>query len=104
MDITLWQPNDYDLTASHMARFMRFVNEHYQKNITNYAELHAFSIADKNSFWQAMWRYAQITSSPLPASVISNDTDIRKAVWFDSVTLNFTDNLLIFFYQSLLVF
>ena len=94
MDITLWQPNDYDLTASHMARFMRFLNEHYQKNITNYAELHAFSIADKNSFWQAMWRYAQITSSPLPASVISNDTDIRKAVWFDSVTLNFTDNLL----------
>ena len=90
----LWQPTAQDLTSSHMARFMQFVNEQYQQHFTDYATLYDFSITNKNHFWQAMWRYARIQSSPLPASVISNDTDIRKAVWFDGVTLNFAANLL----------
>lgn len=89
-----WQPTTPDLSTSHMALFIATINQRYQQNIQDYCSLYAFSINEKNHFWKTVWEYAQLKSSPLPATIFVDAEDMRKASWFPGVSLNFAANLL----------
>jgi acetoacetyl-CoA synthetase len=104
----LWMPSDERIANSNMLDFMRqaAANRNSTKNggaalkgnITNYGELHQWSIEQPEVFWSLMWQYSGITPA-LPkglskAEILKTQDHFSEAQWFPSLSLNFAENLL----------
>ncbi len=94
MKTPLWKPSEYRITRSNMVRFIEFVNNKHQQNISTYLELYQWSITDIPSFWEAVWEFGGIVASRPYERVVSNLDDMFKARWFEGAQLNFAENLL----------
>jgi len=79
-----------------MYRFMNVINERYNQNCTEYAELYQWSIDNLPEFWAAMWNFADIIASKPYGQVIDDPTKMPGAKWFSEARLNFAENLLRF--------
>lgn len=91
-DTPIWQPTHPKQT--HMWKFMRFVEAKYFQKFTNYHELHAWSIQYSALFWQALVDYFNIQLDTNAHTILSNETDMLNAKWFQGATLNFAQQLL----------
>ena len=92
----LWTPSRERVEESNMFRFMQVVNEHHNKNFSNYNELYQWSVDNLELFWQEMWEFIPIISSRGYDKVLENPGHMREAKWFTGSRLNFAENLLRF--------
>ena len=79
-----------------MFRFMQVVNEHHNRDFSNYNELYQWSVDNLELFWQEMWEFIPIISSRGYDRVLENPDYMQKAKWFTGSRLNFAENLLRF--------
>ena len=75
---------------------MQIVNEHHNRNFSNYNELYQWSVDNLELFWQEMWEFIPIISSRGYHKVLENPDRMREAKWFTGSKLNFAENLLRF--------
>ncbi|GGC94100.1 acetoacetyl-CoA synthetase [Halopseudomonas salina] len=59
----------------------------------DYADLHAWSIADIERFWRSIWDYTDVVSASDPSVVLESHA-LPGARWFPQARLNFAENLL----------
>jgi hypothetical protein len=52
-----------------MYQFLKLVNETHNLRLSNYSELHAWSVNNVNSFWQRAWDFVGIRHQGTPTSV-----------------------------------
>jgi len=90
----LWQPSEEQIKSSNMYRFMQFINDRYNKEFTEYAELYQWSIDSIPDFWDSMWKFAEIKTSKPYDQVVDDLTKMPGAKWFQGARLNFAENLL----------
>ena len=90
----LWQPSEERVKASNMYRFMHFINEKHDRDFSEYAPLHQWSIDRLPDFWAAMWEFANIKASRTYDGVIDDATKMPGAKWFSGARLNYAENLL----------
>ncbi len=90
----LWTPSKGRKRHSNMARFIDFVNNKYDKQITNYNELYEWSINEIPDFWTAVWAFVGITALRDYESVVDDIFKMPGAKWFTGARLNFAENLL----------
>jgi acetoacetyl-CoA synthetase len=89
----LRQPNDYDLNRSHMARFMRWLEDRGHGPFEDYQALHDWSVENLESFWASIWEYTGVIASQ-PYERVLADRSMPGAQWFPGARLNFAQNLL----------
>ena len=77
-----------------MYRFMNVINERFNQNCTEYAELYQWSVDNIPEFWSVMWDFADIIASKPYDQVIDDLTKMPGAKWFSGARLNFAENLL----------
>ncbi|RME21591.1 MAG: acetoacetate--CoA ligase, partial [Candidatus Zixiibacteriota bacterium] len=76
-----------------MAAFMRKAAERAGKNFTSYDDLYHWSVTEIESFWELIWREADIIHSK-PYREVLNERVMPGAKWFAGAKLNFAENLL----------
>ncbi len=90
----LWSPTPEQVQQSRMARFMQLVNDRFGLSMTQYSELHAWSVAHLSDFWAMMWEYAEIRASVPYQQVVDDPPVMPGTKWFSGARLNFAENLL----------
>jgi acetoacetyl-CoA synthetase len=90
----LWQASPQRQQASNMQAFLERANSEYSLNLNSYADLHQWSIEQREAFWSLLWHYAQVEAQTLYNSVLTNGDKMPGARWFDGAKLNFAENLL----------
>jgi len=83
----LWTPAPERVAATTLARFMRLAGK------KTYDELHAWSIADGEAFWNQLWEFCAVRGTRKGLTLVRKN-EMPGAQWFPEARLNFAENLL----------
>ncbi|WGL63390.1 acetoacetate--CoA ligase [Pseudomonas sp. CW003PS] len=90
----LWTPSAERIAASRMEAFRRFVNQRHGVQLADYPALHAWSVEQREAFWQAIVDFFDIRLHTPAACVLREGPAMPDARWFPGATLNFAEHLL----------
>ncbi len=94
MEKPLWQPTENQIRQSNMSQFMAQVAERWGVDIPSTDALHAFSISEREKFWQSVIDFAGIKAERWGERVLLDRDKMPGAVWFPDARLNFAENML----------
>lgn len=94
MQQPLWTPTAERISATRMDAFRRFVNSRHRLALADYTALHAWSVSEREAFWQAIVDVFDIRFSQQPQAVVEEGPAMPSAHWFPGATLNFAEHLL----------
>ncbi|KAF2873769.1 hypothetical protein BDV95DRAFT_567721 [Massariosphaeria phaeospora] len=80
---------------SSMFAFLDHVNQKYGLQLSNYEELHKWSIERTSKFWGRVWAFVGIRAQKQASKVICDRAPMfPRPAFFEGATLNFAENLL----------
>ena len=91
MTDVLWTPPG-DGTST-IERFARWVGEQGGPDTHDYESLRAWSVAELDAFWGAVWRWFDLPADGDPVPALADDS-MPGAVWFPHVRLNYAEAML----------
>ena len=94
MQQPLWAPSAERIAATRMDAFRRFVNQCHALQLADYPALHAWSVAQREAFWQAIVDFFEVRFTQQPEAVLREGPAMPSAHWFPGATLNFAEHLL----------
>ncbi len=94
MQQPLWTPSAERIAASRMDAFRRFVNQRHGLQLADYPALHAWSVEQREAFWQAIVDFFEIRFHSPAECVLREGLAMPDAQWFPGATLNFAEHLL----------
>lgn len=94
MQQPLWAPSAERIAATRMDAFRRFVNQRHALQLADYPALHAWSVAQREAFWQAIVDFFEVRFAQQPEAVLREGPAMPSAHWFPGATLNFAEHLL----------
>ncbi|MEF8824014.1 MAG: acetoacetate--CoA ligase [Desulfohalobiaceae bacterium] len=94
MSQLLWQPSRERMNQANMTRFMKYVNERYGHELSEYPQLYEWSVQNIPDFWAAIWDYMDLIHSRGYDQVVDDPRKMPWAAWFSGARLNFAENLL----------
>jgi acetoacetyl-CoA synthetase len=89
----LWIPAPDRAARSHLAAFMKLVRERHGVPIPDYPALHAWSVANLETFWVALWDYGGVIGERKGPVLVDGDR-MPGARFFPEARLNFAENLM----------
>ena len=91
----LWQPSAERIARSQLAQFTAFVKARFpEAEVSDYQQLHHWSITATEDFWRSIWDYCDVISSQSSDRVVTDLDRMPGASWFPEAQLNFAENLL----------
>ncbi len=94
MNTPLWTPSASRIAATRMDGLRRFINQRHGLELADYPALHAWSVSERQAFWQAIVDVFDIRFEQAPRAVLEEGTAMPSAHWFPGATLNFAEHLL----------
>ena len=94
MSSILWEPSIDTISKTNIYKLKQYINKKYSLDISNYNQLHRWSIQNIDLFWEVMWEKLDIVFSEKYTSVIENENSMLESNWFLNSRLNFSENLL----------
>jgi len=91
--VLLWEPSASELEDSEMARFMAWAGERRGEPFTDYQDLWAWSVAELEEFWAALWEFTGVRAST-PYTRVLDGHEMPGAHWFTGAELNYAENML----------
>ncbi len=90
----MWMPSKARVEQTNMYRFaQRLVLAGHVKT-TDYADVHAWSVAHRDQFWSALWDHCGVIAETKGNTVLVEGEHMLDARWFPQARLNFAENLL----------
>ncbi|NLS00160.1 acetoacetate--CoA ligase [Rhizobium sp. P38BS-XIX] len=89
----LWTPSEEFRHKSPMFAFMQECNRRFGLSMSDFNGLHAWSIADRENFWTAIWDFCGVKGERGERALINGD-QMLDARFFPDAELNFAENLL----------
>ncbi|WJN57253.1 acetoacetate--CoA ligase [Pseudomonas sp. SO81] len=90
----LWTPSAERIAATRMDAFRLFVNQRHGLQLADYPALHAWSVGEREAFWQAIVDFFEVRFTAQPEAVLREGAAMPSAHWFPGATLNFAEHLL----------
>ena len=94
MNSILWQPSEQRISRANVTRFMSMLRSEYRVSLNDYRSLYQWSIENRSSFWDAVWRFTGIVAKAKGDTVLIDDGSMMEARWFPEARLNYAENLL----------
>jgi acetoacetyl-CoA synthetase len=95
MTAPLWTPDAQRCASARIARFIDHVNATHTAALErDYFALHAWSLANPELFWSAVWEFCGVIASARGEAVLQDAHRFPGARWFPGARLNFAENLL----------
>ncbi len=95
MSAPLWTPSPARIAASNLTRFAKHLEQSEGVSVSEYNDLHQWSVDHPERFWSAVWDFTGVLASE-PATAVLGSTTMPGAEWFPGARLNFAENLLRF--------
>ncbi len=92
-DAPLWTPAPADIEAAPITAFMREAARASGRSLSDYDDLHRWSIEDREAFWSLVWDYCGVIGEK-GARVLVDGDRMPGASFFPDARLNFAENLL----------
>lgn len=89
----LWTPPADLRTTTQIGRFLTWLQETRGLDFNTYRELHAWSVADLEGFWDAVVTFHEVRFHSPPTRVLGRRT-MPGAQWFPGSTLNYAEHML----------
>jgi acetoacetyl-CoA synthetase len=93
VELPLWTPSPERIAGSNLSVFSAFIAARYGVQAPDYAALHAWSCAEREQFWYAIWQFCGVIGTP-GGTVLEARDRMPGARWFPDARLNFAENLL----------
>ena len=95
MVTVMWKPDPQRLQESAMAQFVKFLNDRHEArlSVSDYADLHSWSIADVGRFWLDLADYMGLGFS-IEADAVLHGESIDTMRWFAGQGLNYAQEAL----------
>ncbi|MFT5930749.1 MAG: acetoacetyl-CoA synthetase [Oceanospirillaceae bacterium] len=90
----LWQPSQSRIEQTNLWRFIQSINASLNLNITDYHQLHQWSIDHSELFWDQIWQQCNVVSSHKGSVILEHGDKMPGAKWYPQAKLNFAENLL----------
>lgn len=82
MSDILWQPGPERIVQSRMNAFCQLINQRHGLQLSDYLALHAWSIDQREAFWQAVVDCFDIRFHQPPTEVLVEGPQMPSARWF----------------------
>ncbi len=89
----LWTPSKERIAAAPLTAFMADASQRAGRKFSHYAELHAWSVADREAFWNLVWDFCGVVGDKGERVLIDGDR-MPGAQFFPDASLNYAENLL----------
>jgi acetoacetyl-CoA synthetase len=89
----IWQPDPATVADAAITRFAAHVARRAGPPVDDYQDLWAWSVADLDGFWSAVWEFFDVRADGDPVPVLVHDT-MPGARWFPGVRLNYAEHAL----------
>ena len=96
-DKPLWTPSAERVAGTQVMDFMRQVNQRHGTSLKSYKELHAWSVAHPDLFWDQIWDYCGVIGDKGASSgarLLIDGDKMPGAKFFPDARINFAENLL----------
>ena len=97
----LWRPSEDRMKNTNLYAFIRFVNNRFGQNFSEYEPLYQWSIDNIPDFWTTLWGFTGIRASKSYDRVVDHLDRMPGARWFPGARINFAENLLRFRDESI---
>lgn len=92
-DTVLWTPDAKRIADSQIHRFQAWLSQTRDVHTQSYDELHAWSVAEVDTFWESVWEYFAVIGERGHGPVRTG-TSVSDTRWFEGARINFAENLL----------
>lgn len=89
----LWMPTAAQIAKAPLTAFMAVASDKAGRKLSNFAELHEWSVADRVAFWELIWDFCGIVGEKGERILVDEDR-MPGASFFPDARLNFAENLL----------
>ncbi len=89
----LWQPSPERIESANLTAFMGWLGDR-GVDVADYQALWEFSVADRETFWRAIWDFCGVIGEGPGEVAIENADAMPGARFFPAAKLNFAENLL----------
>ena len=89
----LWTPDPENFSSTCSGQFIAYINEHFNQEVSDYSSLYDWSVACRESFWQAVWDFTGVIGRRGKRTLLDGD-NMEESIWFPDASLNFAENLL----------
>jgi len=89
----LWTPSAERIAAAPLTAFMVEASGKAGRTFSRYAELHAWSVDDRESFWSLVWDFCGVVGNRGGRVLVDGDR-MPGAKFFPEASLSFAENLL----------
>jgi len=90
----LWTPSPERVANAQITTFAKVAGERHGVDLSDYPKLHAWSVAEQDSFWNEVWDQFGVIASSRGETVLENRERMPGARWYPQARLNFAENLL----------
>src|SRR3990172_7235806 len=94
MTSPLWTPGEARISQTRLRAFSSWVSSRTGKPLTDYDNLHRWSVESPAEFWSLLWDFTEISGEKGAAPLLSEPDRMPGAQFFPSARLNFAENLL----------
>lgn len=92
-DTPLWTPSEARIASAPLTEFARAAERASGLEFASYRHLHAWSIAEREAFWDLVWQFCDIVGDKGETVLVDGDK-MPGARFFPDARLNFAENLL----------
>ncbi len=89
----LWTPSSAQVAEAPLTAFMTAAGERAGRPFASYAELHGWSIGEREAFWDLVWEFCGVIGQK-GGRVLADGDKMPGAKFFPDASLNFAQNLL----------
>lgn len=88
----LWEPSEEKIKTAGVTKFMNWLKENEEIELTNQQEVWKWSVEQLENFWSCIWAYCEIDSKT-PYKQVLDSRKMPGAKWFEGATLNYAEHV-----------
>ncbi len=89
----LWKPDQAVIETLELSKFSKIAGKLARSDLTEYRDLHRWSVEDRETFWNLIWDYCGVRGDK-GKTIIADGDLMPGAQFFPESRLNFAENLL----------
>ena len=89
----LWSPSPEAVRGSEITRFMQEANRRFGLALSDYRQLHAWSVENLPAFWELVWDYCGVIGER-GTPLLADENRMPGAKFFPNAKLSFAENML----------
>ena len=87
-----WKPTKEFIEESNLAKYKKWLTDHYQLYFDSYEELWKWSVDDIEFFWKSIWEYFDVIYHH-PYQKVLTKNKMPGCDWFSGSTLNYSEHI-----------